>query len=514
MRIGPAVLVGCIGLASRVAVPGQNQPAPREPVAAVAKPAGPLTPYLIPANSCKNCHDKAVEAPNVPDRICRLTEYKFWDTLDKHKIAYKVLTQPRAQQMGKLLQIDVTKSASCTNCHGTSVPGAQELEPFSREENGVSCIACHGSYIEWVKDHPYPKVSNWRTNDRQKKEKLYGMTDLWNPMTRAAKCASCHIGNATEMKVVTHAMYAAGHPPLPSFETATFSEAQPQHWQYLREKSKLVQTELGYNSGKREQTELVVASGIVALREAMRLYAAEARDPSVVKEPESHWPDFARFDCYACHHDLKVPSWRQARGFASRPPGRPPTPAWPEVLVQLGITVADPDGSKGRLSDYQHALAAYRSATTAGPFGDRQRGIAAAEALADWADAVSQDLSAIFENPKRVAVDGPMALRLLHQLGQMAATQPLDYDSARQAAWAFKIIYDETSLIDPNAPRDTEMDRLIKSLFETAKLPLPGAKTQVMIVESLQDRLHAVAEFDPDSFRAHFTELARRLPPL
>ena len=65
------------------------------------------------------------------------------------------------------------------------------------------------------------------------------MTDLWDPVKRATKCASCHIGNPGEQKVVTHAMYAAGHPPLPGLETATFSDAMPRHWEYLREKKNI-----------------------------------------------------------------------------------------------------------------------------------------------------------------------------------------------------------------------------------------------------------------------------------
>ena len=75
------------------------------------------------------------------------------------------------------------------------------------------------------------------------------MTDLWDPVTRGKKCVSCHIGNPDpeEEKVVTHAMYAAGHPPLPGIEVATFSDAQPRHWQYLREKKAEVQRTLDVN---------------------------------------------------------------------------------------------------------------------------------------------------------------------------------------------------------------------------------------------------------------------------
>ena len=43
-------------------------------------------------------------------------------------------------------------------------------------------------------------------------------------------CLSCHVGNAAQGKVITHAMYAAGHPPLPAMDIATFALNQPQHW--------------------------------------------------------------------------------------------------------------------------------------------------------------------------------------------------------------------------------------------------------------------------------------------
>jgi hypothetical protein len=289
-----------------------------------------------------------------------MDEYPKWNKKDKHKIAFAVLGDPRAQQMGKLLNIKVTESSSCTNCHGTAEM-SQAGEPFDKVENGVSCLACHGAYQEWVQRHILPADPRWRKNSRMEKETQFGMTDLWDSVTRATKCASCHIGNPDEQKVVTHAMYAAGHPPLPGLETATFSDAQPRHWDYLREKKSTIQKDLGFNPAKHEQAELVAVSGIVALRETMRLYAAQAREDGLVKEPETHWPDFARFDCYACHHDLQANSWRQKRGFAGTP-GRPSSPTWPDILVRLGITVADPTGQKGRAAQFDKAVAAFHGA--------------------------------------------------------------------------------------------------------------------------------------------------------
>jgi hypothetical protein len=513
MRIAATALFGCAALAAGLATPGQDQPA--RPAA--AQPAATPTKYLMPASNCTQCHqfpDRYKASFDAGQLLCRMGEAATWTSDDKHKIAYKVLQGSRAKAMGERLGINVTESTSCTNCHGTNVPGAEKPATFARDENGVTCVACHGAFIDWIQTHTIPNNPLWRGNTRRQKEERYGMTDLWDPVTRAEKCASCHIGNPDQQKVVTHAMYAAGHPPLPGLEAATFSEAQPRHWQYLREKPEPIQKELGFNRAKREQTDLVVASGIVALREAMRLFAAEARDDALVKEPATRWPDFARFDCYACHHDLKVPSWRQERGYAGRTPGRPPVPPWPDVLVQLGITVADPNGSKGRLSEYQHARAAFDAATSGRPFGNREQSAAAAQALADWADAVSRDLRGVIEDPKRVAVDGPMALRLLHQLSQMALTAPLDYDSARQIAWSFRIIYQESRAIDPQGLNDPELGKQIDALFDQMHLALPSAGQQVSIVDSLPARLSAVFDFDPEAFQAHFAALAQRLPPL
>ncbi len=64
---------------------------------------------------------------------------------------------------------------------------------------------------------------------------------------------SCHVGNATQGKVVTHPMFAAGHPPLPPIEVASFSKNEPQHWRdprdvpflaILREVAELKETDM------------------------------------------------------------------------------------------------------------------------------------------------------------------------------------------------------------------------------------------------------------------------------
>jgi hypothetical protein len=49
-----------------------------------------------------------------------------------------------------------------------------------------------------------------------------------------------------------------------------------------------------------------------ALAEGMRLLAQHAAQG---------WPEFSDMECYQCHHDLRLESWRIQRGYGSRKPG-------------------------------------------------------------------------------------------------------------------------------------------------------------------------------------------------
>ena len=238
-----------------------------------------------------------------------------------------MLKSERGKKMAHLLGIkgDITREESCISCHGVLVKNTPTDETFTLEE-GVSCLACHGAFGEWYDPHKNPKQrAKWRLLSRKIKDTQYGMTDLWDPATRAAVCASCHIGNTAEGKVVTHAMYAAGHPPLPGLETATFSDAMPRHWKYLSEKKnkeyldkktaavqKVILEHYHLAKNDLERSQLVVIAGVVSFRESMNLLATQA-EQGPARDTEKQWPELAQFDCYACHHDLKTPSTRQAR---------------------------------------------------------------------------------------------------------------------------------------------------------------------------------------------------------
>src|SRR5262249_32957402 len=134
--------------------------------------------------------------------------------------------------------------------------------------------------------------------------------------------------------------FAAGHPPLPGFEPTVFSDAMPRHWQYLREKPPNIQKDLQYDGREYEQTKLVLVGAAVSLAESMRLLAEQCAKAATGL-------DYANFDCYACHHDLKTQSWRQKYGFAGKP-GRVPMRPWPTVLVRLAIEHAEEDPAQAK----------------------------------------------------------------------------------------------------------------------------------------------------------------------
>ncbi len=467
-----------------------------------------LVPYVYGPRHCAACHDQdnhsTYSKTERDGMICRMNEFPTFDMHDKHQHAYARLTGPRGQAMGRLLGTDVLKIDACLNCHGAAGRGVQ-TQQYSAQTDGVTCVSCHGNFAEWVERHPRTNNPEWRELSRQDKEVRYGMTDLWNAVRRAEVCSSCHIGNHDEGKVVTHAMYAAGHPPLPAFEAATFGDAQPRHWEYFREKEKTAKRwqklKPAPDVKNLEQTQLVVIGGLVGLRESMKLFAAEAAANSS-GPVGARWPDFARFDCYACHHDLQAAdgaSWRQV-DRRDRAPGRPLASEWPSVLTQLGIVAAGPERAESQIKRLGQELTAFHQSLAAEPFGTPDR-IARARAVAAGADALlTIDNQTLF--------DENLARRLLKRLCEMANTGVPDYDSARQMAWAFRIIYHE---LTPEGKRDAVIEQALAELEGRLSLDLAPKKKLTAIEIAPPDRLKAAADFDPGYFKARFEMIAGKL---
>jgi hypothetical protein len=491
--VGLVCLAGLAwGLRGRRQTPGR----PAEPAKGKSVPT-PLF-YGVFACNLPGCHnqEKALQEKDRP-LLCRGIESQVWSK-GKHADAYNILTQDRAKRMARLLGTDVTSSAGgCIGCHAAIVPKGLAHPSFKLSE-GVSCVVCHGAYKEWYGKHSnYLEQDQWRDLARSDKESQFGMTDLWDPVRRAKLCISCHVGNVVEGKVMTHAMYAAGHPPLPGIEVATFCEKMPRHWELIRKKTPDVQKLLRFSAGSEEfeQTKVAVASGVITFRDTMRLLAQLADKCSQLKGTEAGVLDLANFDCYACHHDLKSPSWRQKRGFGDRP-GRPQMRSWPTALVRLGVLVAG--GSEAELNN---GLKELSQAFAAQPFGDCRKIKAATSRLATWANQVADAL-------KDAKLDRAKALQLLRQLCTAADREVPDYDSARQIAWAFEIIYWEWK---PVGGIDPKFQEAIQPLKEELNLDLPTGHDKEIIKE-LPKSLEKLNDYNPDTFKANFQRLSALLP--
>ncbi len=492
--------VGLTALAALAGGPGRGSPAePVEPV------QGQAFQYAG-SGSCRGCHgltkDQATQiSPKSVDFI-RLNESTTWETEDKHSVAYKRLLEPngRGQRMGRLLNVIVTDpKAGCLGCHSASAAEIKDRQgdQFDRTE-GVSCENCHGPLSGWSFDHTQVV---FRTKGTEAWAKV-GFNDLRPPERQAQKCLSCHIGNADEDKVVTHEMYAAGHPPLPSIEVATFVESIPRHWDLLAERKALsLRKSLGYEEGQLEKTKLAIVGAAVALKTSMKLLASEAKAGA----PGQEWPDYARFDCWSCHHDLKRDSWRQERGYKDNPPGRVPVSEWPLTLVELGIDYLAQTDSSDRalgteLEKYEKAL---HHQANLRPFGRKAEISKAAEDFANWADILVKKLAA-------AKFDKAAAAKLLRMLVEKAEQSTPDYDSARHVGWTIKLLVGE--LGDGLGENKARIEAIVARLDKDLKLDLPSGR-KYEIEDQIGNALMIIGDYEPATFQTQLKELLTLLPP-
>jgi hypothetical protein len=398
-------------------------------------------------------------------------EYHTWRERDPHVQGYEVLKGERGRRMGEALKWDVTARQECLSCHAAF----HQDEKIKTE--GVNCEGCHGSGTDrWFAPHV---AKDLRGKTPQEKAAL-GMTNVWDPTPRANLCLSCHLGDAAKGRVVTHAMYVAGHPPLPGVELATFSQQEPRHW-FLRKEKKVKPT--GQTNVAFEQSEQALIGGVVALRSALHLLTAP-------QQPAAPRPDLAHFDCYACHHDLKRDSWYLERS-KPRTPGRPPLTAWPFALVRAA-SHCTPD--EGLAQSLEKNLAQLELAVTRQPFGDPQT-------LPGAAAMVQKDLARLLADLQKGQVNAATARAALNELYTFGTAELHDFDTARVVLWAVRTLRGELGEADP--PALAELDALMK-----AQLHDPANRRPLVDAE-LTPTLAKVNGYDAREFRRLFTALAQ-----
>ena len=271
--------------------------------------------FYIGVESCgaSTCHGSATPRTALRSGI-RQTEYTQWLTTDKHAKAYEVLLKDRSKEMARNLKMTEppSKSDRCLVCHALEAP--KELRSASYKiEDGVGCETCHGQAEGWLGIH----IGHGRTASLP-----VGMYDTRNLVKRAEKCVSCHVGDDT--RNVDHELIAAGHPDL-VFDFETYTAKLPPHWRPAPSDG------VGGRAWAVGQ--------VVALRESLKRLARRTQQRAATA-----WPEFAEFECFACHHDVNnIDSTYYRRGEANRvQEGQPWDISWRQQRGYPGVAGIPP----------------------------------------------------------------------------------------------------------------------------------------------------------------------------
>ena len=396
---------------------------------------------------------------------------------------------------------------ACLTCHGGYQPGSEgfDLATLNNARLGIDCLYCHqiGDDDRWVTPHQDPQ---WREEDPESKSRL-GLRNLVGTSTQADLCFDCHVGNRDKNMFVTHEMYAAGHPPIPSIEVQKFCEEMPQHWQTP---SQLYESLSDYD--KRDEyfklnypgvterdgadkvfwkTRKMLIGALQARKKSMQLYADTAK-------PQHDWADYSLYDCAACHHELKSVSLRQQRGFPGAP-GRPRQHEWPDALLDILYGF----GSLSKAADLELRLETQFAMT---PFGDPAQ-------VGPTAKQLAVRLKSHVDTLEKAPVNARTAGGLLRQLTETPQSRLFTYDAGRQVVWAMQTIADE--LTENGVPLNPNVVRTIRRLGDpetvgiNAKLP-SGRKVYIYPGE-LGDDLKRRAAYDPVKLKAQLDQIRQEL---
>jgi hypothetical protein len=343
----------------------QETAAPRPTAPASNTP--PVAMQLAGTSSCSGraCHGNA--SP-VAGQAIQLNEFATWALHDPHVGAYDVLLNERSKKIARNLRIpgeQAENDVRCLACHTNPLAALPDAAPLVQAERrfGVGCESCHGPASGWLVSHT---TAEWKklTVAEKAKQGMYPVQDL---AARAEMCAACHVGQPADVakglpaRDLYHDLLGAGHPRL-SFELGSYLSNLAPHW-------------LEKEQEPGHEAKVWAVGQVVSAKSALQLLAERAGNRG------RPWPEFAEYDCAACHHDLREPAHWEPDSVKGRAPlGALPWNDWyvtmlPGVLndrlaaelVELRAQMAKryPDREKvaqqardmGRkLSEQQHSL--------------------------------------------------------------------------------------------------------------------------------------------------------------
>lgn len=359
-------------------------------------------------------------------RQIRQDEYFVWQRQDRHAQAFRTLRGERARGIATRLGWGAPEQAEgCLVCHAQAADPAVHGVKFDIEE-GLGCETCHGAAERWIAGHGV-------FEDAEQKI-AQGMRATWDAETRAKLCSGCHVADTDHP--VTHAMMAAGHPPL-LFELDTFTALMPPHWNvdsdYLQRKPA--------PDAARNWIEGQIAAADAYLG---RLEAAAG--------PHAAFPELSLFDCNACHHPLGAGRWQPGR-TPERMPGSIPLADQPLLLLQAALQAMAPAQAEQAVAERARLYRQYDAGLGSLKTQARQ--------MRRWLAA--QAAPALRKAPP-TAAQLRLILRAVVQAGR--SSQAGDFHYAQQAAMATKVL--AAAMAERGAPAPA-LSKASDALYEAVK---------------------------------------------
>jgi hypothetical protein len=258
---------------------------------------------------------------------------------------------------------------------------------------------------------------------------------------------------------------------------------------------------------------------------AVELAMAGAKAPADTRR----WPELARFDCFACHHELVEPgrgvgydvaNWCQLRQAAGAV-GRPQLAVGCVPIVKIAAEVVNDSAAES----VDAVLSRLRQPFTANVFGEPKLLAEQGAAVIAWCKTLEARLA-------RVDIQGTsgthLARTVLRKLAQHANAR-CDYDTARQLYGAWSVVYTEllaNSAIRLSAANQAELDKQLARInrqdpfvLERDRIKPPceappetnWTTTQrgEQLEKAVQRAFSTRAKYDPDIFADIMASLAR-----
>jgi hypothetical protein len=229
------------------------------------------------------------------------------------------------------------------------------------------------------------------------------------------------------------------------------------------------------------RTRDVLISGLGALA----AYAA------LLETHPSQVPDFALYDCGACHHELRATparEWRVQRGLS---PGRLPPSFWTLALARLA---ARTEGTSA--DDFDKQWKALNQGFSERPLGN-------VEAIRSQAAQLRSTCTAAAGSLAAKPLSSETIDELLAALANPTGDVDRDYHAARQYAWALREALRDRQHVPyaGGAPEGAAIDRLFGAdpWEGPLRLKLPAGQ-ETSISNQLAESLDAIAAYDRDDF--------------